>query len=93
MWQDAASSGWLDAGYSIDTPDLSGLEGWNPDWEIHAGMTMNLTGLSYATDSSIAQLLDALALIDMPGSFWGATVTGLDGFAFTRTHWTGEVLP
>ncbi len=92
-WQDAASSGWLDGGYPIDTPDLSGLDGWNPDWEIHAGMTLNLTAFSYASDTSVAHLLDALAMTDAPGSFAGAPVTGLDGLSFTRTTWSGDLLP
>jgi hypothetical protein len=91
--EDAASSAWLDAGYPIDTPDLSALDGWNPDWEIHPGMTLNLTAYSYATDTTVAHLLDALALTDAPGSYWGAPVTGLDGLTFTRTTWSGNLLP
>lgn len=93
QWRDFASSGWLDAGYPIETPDLSDLDGWNPDWALQPGATVNLRALSYAGDSSVARLVDGLALVDAPPGYWGAQVTGLDGLAFTRTWWQSEILP
>jgi hypothetical protein len=92
-WRDAASKSWLDAGYSIETPDLSALAGWNPDWALTAGSTVRLTGLTYAGSSTVAHLLDGLSLIDAPPGYWGAQVTGLDGLSFSKTEWRSEVIP
>jgi hypothetical protein len=93
QWRDVASSGWLDAGYPVETPDLSGLDGWNPDWELEAGMTLSLIGVSYGTDSSVATLVDGIALRDTSPGYWGPPVTGLDGLVYTTTWWEDNVLP
>lgn len=92
-WKDLASSGWLDAGHAIETADLSDVDGWNPDWTLQSGMTLSMSALGYGGDATVAQILDGLALFDMPVGYWGAQVTGLDGARFTRTWWDSEILP
>lgn len=93
VWIDYVTSSWLDAGHAAETPDLSGLDGWNPAWELEAGKTVSMIGTSYGTDSSVATLVDGLALRDSPPGYWGAPVTGLDGLIYTTTQWVGDVLP
>lgn len=93
QWRDIASSGWLDAGYPVETPDLSGLDGWNPDWELEPGKTVSLIGVSYGTDSSVATLVNGIALRDTSPGYWGPPVTGLDGLVYTTTWWQDNVLP
>lgn len=93
VWTDYVTTSWLDAGLAAETPDLSGLDGWNSDWELEAGMTVSLTSISYGSDGSVATLMDGLALRDTPPGYWGAPVTGLDGLVYTTTWWEGDVLP
>jgi hypothetical protein len=54
-WHLGLSPGWLGTGdtFTYVRPDLTGLTGWNPSWDLQAGATWRVGAFTADTDASI----------------------------------------
>lgn len=90
VWNDVATRGWIDAGHIVETPDLSGLEGWDPEWSSgrQPGKAFNFIASTYSGTGSVSDLLLALdqSPINPPHS-------GLDGLSYTETQFFNQIIP